>query len=171
MRAQSVILLLATCASVTLSAVISRDKVEADANVMLKSDASLAAQGNGFSNAFDFVGAGTQTTFTCLHNSNFNLAMLRIYNSGQGDPYGAQNVFYANNAGLLYEVFVTPLTNGGKTGASQFTEAYNFANSQGLRLNRMWLQVTNPIMYVISCNDGLYKNVIGGEQTSTATSS
>jgi hypothetical protein len=55
------------------------------------------------------------------------------------------NAYYAMNAGLAYEVFVTPSTTGSKTGSTQFMEAYNYANSQGLKLNRVWLQVTSPI--------------------------
>jgi len=110
---------------------------------------SLATVGeNGFAYAIDTVSAVTQASFNCIYNSGYKLAFLRIYgpnNNGQGDATGVNNIYYATNAGLSYEAVVTPSTTNVKSASNQFTEAYNYANSQGLKLNRVWLQVTSPI--------------------------
>jgi hypothetical protein len=157
MRSQLIVLALTF--AVAYSAVLPKEVVNVAANakwanaigVLEKASGpvSLATVGeNGFSYAVDTVAAITQANFNCIYSYGYKLAFLRLYgpnNNGQGDATGINNIYYATNAGLSYEVFVTPSTTNVKSASTQFTEAYNYANSQGLKLSRVWLQVTSPI--------------------------
>jgi len=161
------LLLLALCAAVALSAAVPKSDVEAQLTNKLKvlvdekwnkavgkaERPEMPGKANGFAYAVDVIASGTQSAFNCIYNFGYNLAFLRIYGptgNGAVDTTGVQNVYYATNAGLAYEVFVTPATNNAKSGGTQFTEAYNYATQQGLRLNRIWLQVTSPINWSTS---------------------
>lgn len=135
MQFKSTILVLALTAAAVCSSALPKKPVEVAA--------SLAAQGNGFNYAVDVVNSLSQSNFNCFFSYGYKLAFLRIYgpnNNGQTDSSGVNNVFSATNAGLAYEVFVTPSTTNVKSGGTQFNEAYNYATSQGLKLNRIWLQ-------------------------------
>ncbi|KAI6184533.1 hypothetical protein M3Y97_00606700 [Aphelenchoides bicaudatus] len=164
---RSTILLLALCAAVAFAAVVpSKEDVKARVQQRLEKlkqkkevlAPSLAGKSNGFAYAVDLISSGSQSTFNCLYNSGNNLVFLRIYNAnnnGGVDTTGVNNVYYAVNAGLGYEVFFTPATNNVKSGGSQFTEGYNYAIGQGLRLNRVWLQVTSPVNWGTSTSQNI----------------
>lgn len=161
------VLILALCAAVAFSAVLPKETakllVKDKWNKIMEKEAKpeMPGKANGYAYAVDVIASGSQSTFNCIYNYGYNLAFLRIYTpigNGGVDSTGVQNVYYATNAGLNYEVFVTPATNNVKSGGTQFQEgkrwlsfrancqitAYNYAKQQGLRLNRIWLQVTSP---------------------------
>ncbi|KAI6218201.1 hypothetical protein M3Y99_00841200 [Aphelenchoides fujianensis] len=114
--------------------------------------------GNGNSLGFDGVSSISQSTFSCFASKGYSLYFARIYgpaSGGQGDSTGVSNVFNANKAGLAYEAYVTPALGNSVGGGTQFSAAYSFANSQGLNLNRLWLQVTRPDLW----GSNVYQNV------------
>ncbi|KAI6185164.1 putative lysozyme [Aphelenchoides fujianensis] len=97
--------------------------------------------------AVDLVGSVSSNTFTCLYNAGVDLVFSRIYsgaNGGQTDSTGVQNAITAYNLGLGIEVFLQPSPSSSKSGGQQFNEAYNYAVSSGLQLNRIWLLVHSP---------------------------
>jgi hypothetical protein len=125
------LLILALCAGVALSAAVPKESVKALANekwnkvVKEAAKPEMPGKANGFSYAVDIIASGSQSIFNCIYNYGYNLAFLRIYaptGNGAVDTTGVQNVYYATNAGLNYEVFVTPSTTNVKSGGTQFTE-------------------------------------------------
>jgi len=152
----SQLLVLALSVALAFSAVVPKEAVKIIAKTQwnkaiesLKPELISMAEANGnFGYAIDTIASVSQANFNCIKSYGYNLAFLRIYGpdyNGQGDATGANNIYYATNAGLAYEVFVTPSTSGQKSGYTQFTEALSYAKTQGLKLNRVWLQVTSPI--------------------------
>ncbi|KAI6196447.1 hypothetical protein M3Y94_01111100 [Aphelenchoides besseyi] len=147
MRSLIVLVCLVNALIVSTAVVGTKPKVQVAQNVTDQKLSASVAQ-NAFSYGIDAVASVSQTTFQCLSRQGYSLAFLRIYspaNGGQVDSTGVNNIYAASAAKLLYEVFVTPSPTSSKSGSTQFTEAYNYATSQGLSLNRMWLQVTSPI--------------------------
>jgi len=162
MRSLSTLLVLTLCATTVLSAAVVpktpeqvRALVKDKWNKMMAKKSEFPAlpvggtqDKNAFNFAIDVISSVSQSTFNCIYSYGYSLAFLRIYgpsNNGQVDSTGVNNVYYATNAGLAYEVFITPSTSNVKSGGTQFTEAYNYASSQGLKLSRVWLQVTSPV--------------------------
>ncbi|KAI6179232.1 hypothetical protein M3Y98_00588200 [Aphelenchoides besseyi] len=149
MHSLIVLVCLVNALIVSAAVVETKPKVQIAQNVT-NQKLSAAVVPNAFSYGVDVVSSVSQTTFQCLSRQGYSLAFLRIYspsNGGQADSTGINNIYAANAAKLLYEVFVTPSPTSSKTGATQFSEAYNYATSQGLQLNRVWLQVTSPISW------------------------
>ncbi|KAI6234922.1 Glycoside hydrolase, superfamily domain-containing protein [Aphelenchoides fujianensis] len=99
--------------------------------------------------AVDLVGSVSSSTFSCLKSYGVAIVFTRIYGpsngGGQTDTTGVQNAITAYNSGMTVEVFIEPAPSSSKSGGQQFNEALNYATSQGLRIERVWLIVHWPI--------------------------
>ncbi|CAD5230244.1 unnamed protein product [Bursaphelenchus xylophilus] len=85
----------------------------------------------------------SDTQAGCLARSRFTAGFFRLSNVGVADGIGVRNAYTANNAGLKFEMYVTPTL--ALSAATQVETAFVYAQKSNIRLNRVWLQVTNPL--------------------------
>uniref|UniRef100_A0A1I7YK10 GH26 domain-containing protein n=1 Tax=Steinernema glaseri TaxID=37863 RepID=A0A1I7YK10_9BILA len=101
--------------------------------------------------AFDTTYPATLMQLSCLRQQGYRYAFVGVYNpDGQGNvyPYAADNLLYAQRAGLGIYAFVTPAVNSWKTAAAQFQETYFTLKREGnLTMFHVWLHVTDPISW------------------------
>ncbi|KAK0395490.1 hypothetical protein QR680_001303 [Steinernema hermaphroditum] len=101
-----------------------------------------------FNYAADLFDAASTNAFSCLRQSGYATAFLRVYKpdgSGQVDQNGITNVRNAYNANMGVEVYHTPAPQANKPGGNQFDETYTALRNAGINVRTIWLQVTSPV--------------------------
>nr|CDJ94645.1 C. briggsae CBR-LYS-6.1 protein [Haemonchus contortus] len=109
--------------------------------------ASVESAINGFAYAVDFSVPATASVFNCLRNSNYRTVFLRAFDprgSGQFDRNSISNIRQAFAARLGVEVYMTPQIRSVKNGTAQFMEVLSNLNIAGIKVNKVWIQVTSP---------------------------
>jgi len=92
----------------------------------------------------------SKEAFKCMKKNGYGTASIRIYfpaRSGSIDANGKDNIMNALAAGLGVEAFVHPNPLSSKSGATQFSESQWYYNDKGITIRRMWLVVSDPMLW------------------------
>ncbi|PIO70361.1 hypothetical protein TELCIR_07791, partial [Teladorsagia circumcincta] len=98
--------------------------------------------------AVDFSMPASAQVFNCLKASGYRTVFLRVYDprgKGQFDAVSVSNIRQAFSARFGVEVYMTPQIRSTKNGTTQFAEIMYGLNSAGVKLNKVWIQVTSPV--------------------------
>ncbi|CAD5230932.1 unnamed protein product [Bursaphelenchus xylophilus] len=104
-----------------------------------------AAKSDDFSLAFDTSEPVNGGNLRCLIEKGYKTAIFRIYGDDKGDKIGMKNALNAYYANLPFEVYITHTFDVFRLGDQEFEKMYWFARDNNMNLDRVWLQVTDPI--------------------------
>uniref|UniRef100_A0A1I7RWV6 TauD domain-containing protein n=1 Tax=Bursaphelenchus xylophilus TaxID=6326 RepID=A0A1I7RWV6_BURXY len=113
----------------------------ADNAAPLQEDAKTAAVVQGI----DTTAKLTDKDVACFLKNGFRAGIFRIGNEGAVDKVGVENARKSHAAGFKYELYIAP--NPFSPAGPQFISAYNYARTEQLVPQRVWLQVTSPMFW------------------------